>query len=63
MTKNKSNQSHGIKTKRWTKFVSKVSHLSDNYLFTKTIIYSRGKPKLNFIRSKSQHQRKQEKGI
>jgi hypothetical protein len=29
MTKTKSNQSHGIKTKRWTKFVSTLSHLSD----------------------------------
>jgi hypothetical protein len=33
----------------------------DNYLFIKTIIYSGGKPKLNFILSKSQHQIKQEK--
>jgi hypothetical protein len=29
MTKNKSNQSHEIKTKRWIKFVSILSHLSD----------------------------------
>jgi hypothetical protein len=58
-----------LETKRWIKFVSIGSHLSggaktwwrDNYLIIKTIIYSEGKPKLNFIWSKSHHQRKQEK--
>jgi hypothetical protein len=58
-----------LETKRWTKFVSPVSHLSggaktwwrDNYLFIKIIMYSKGKPKLNFIWSKSHHQRNQEK--
>jgi len=60
-----------LETKRWIKFASTVSHLSgetktwwrDNYVFLKTIIYSGGKPKLNFIWSKSHHEKKQEKSI
>ena len=71
MTENKSNQTKAVEleTKIWTKFVFIGSHFSggaetwwrDNYLFIKTIIYSGEKPKLNFILSKSHHQRKQEK--
>ena len=73
MTENKSNQTKAVEleTKRWTKFVSTGSDFSggvetwwrDNYLFIKTIIYYGEKPKLNFILSKSLHQRKQEKCI
>jgi hypothetical protein len=50
MTKIKSNQNHGIKIKRWIKFVSTLNYFSDGEI----IIYSKKKPKLNFIESKSQ---------
>ena len=50
MTKIKSNQSHGIKTKSSIKFISTLNYFSDGDI----IIYSKEKLKLNFIESKSQ---------
>ena len=63
MTKIKSNQSHGIKTKKWTKFISTLSHLSDGeiIIYLSKQLFILEKNQTHFIGSKSHHQSKEKR--